>query len=91
VTDRASDTDGGIRKEEEEEDEKNEKEEEYIWCFGGKTIGNDTKGKPRRRWENSIKVDLREICWSDTDWIHLAQDRNQWKVPVKIVMNFRVA
>jgi hypothetical protein len=34
-------------------------------------------GKPRRRWVNNIKMDLREIGWDDMDWIEVAQDRNQ--------------
>jgi hypothetical protein len=37
-----------------------------------------------------IKMDLREIAWIDMDWIHLAQDRDQWSVPVNAVINFRV-
>jgi hypothetical protein len=34
-------------------------------------------GRPRHRWENDMKIDLREIGWGGTYWIHLAQDRNQ--------------
>jgi hypothetical protein len=44
----------------------------------------------RRRWEDNIKMDLREIGWSGMDWIDLAQDRNQWKVLVNTVMNLRI-
>jgi hypothetical protein len=36
-------------------------------------------GRPRRRWEDNIKMDLREIGWGDMDWIDLAQDRDQWR------------
>jgi hypothetical protein len=38
-------------------------------------------GRPRRRWENDIRMDLREIRWKVVDWVHLAQDRHQrWVV-----------
>jgi hypothetical protein len=47
-------------------------------------------GRPRRRWVDNIKMDLREIGWDGVDWIDLAQDRNQWRALVNMVMNFRV-
>jgi hypothetical protein len=47
-------------------------------------------GRPRRRWEDNIKKDLREIGFGDVDWIHLAQDRDRWRTLVKMVMNLRV-
>jgi hypothetical protein len=57
-------------------------------------IGNPEDKKPlqtpRRRWEHNIKIDLREIGWGDVDWIHLAQDRDQWRALVNSVMNLRV-
>jgi hypothetical protein len=37
-------------------------------------------GRPRRKWEDNIKIDFREIGWEVVDWIHLAQDRDQWRV-----------
>jgi hypothetical protein len=43
----------------------------------GKPEGKRSLGKPRRKWEDSIKMDLREIGWGDMDWIDLAQDRDQ--------------
>jgi hypothetical protein len=43
----------------------------------GKLEGKGPLGRPRRRWENNIKTDLREIGWEGVDWIHLAQDRDQ--------------
>jgi hypothetical protein len=46
-------------------------------------------GRPRRRWEDNIKMDLREIGFWDVDWIHLAQDRNRWGALVNTVMNLR--
>jgi hypothetical protein len=44
----------------------------------------------RRRWEDNIKMYLRVIEWGSMDWIELAQDRDQWRVFVKTVMNLRV-
>jgi hypothetical protein len=42
----------------------------------------------RRRWEDNIKIDLREIGWAGIVWINLAHDRDQWRALVDIVMNF---
>jgi hypothetical protein len=47
-------------------------------------------GRPRRRWEDNIKLDLREIVFGDVDWINLARDRDRWRVLVNTVMNLRV-
>jgi hypothetical protein len=47
-------------------------------------------GRRRRRREDNIKVDLREIGWGGVDWIDLAQDRDQWRALVNTVMNLRV-
>jgi hypothetical protein len=46
--------------------------------------------RPRRRWEDNIKLDLRGIGWDGMDWIDLAQDRDQWRALVNTVMNLRV-
>jgi hypothetical protein len=46
--------------------------------------------RPRYRWVDNIKMDLRETGWDGMDWIDLAQDRDQWKVLVKMVMNLQV-
>jgi hypothetical protein len=45
-------------------------------------------GRPRRRWVDNIKMDLREIGWDGMDWIDLAQSRDQWRAFVNTVMNF---
>jgi hypothetical protein len=45
----------------------------------GKPEGKRPLGKPKRRWDDNIKRDLREIGWGSMDWIHLVQDRDQWK------------
>jgi hypothetical protein len=56
----------------------------------GKPEGKRPLGRPRRRWVDTIKMDLREVGWDGTDWIDLAQNRYQWRVYVNAVMNFRV-
>jgi hypothetical protein len=56
----------------------------------GKPEGRRRLGRPRRRWVDSIKIDLREIGWDGVDWVDLAQDRDQWRVLVNTVMNLRV-
>jgi hypothetical protein len=48
------------------------------------------RGRPRRRWVDRIKNDLREIGWDGGDWIDLPQDRDQWRALVRAVMNLRV-
>jgi hypothetical protein len=56
----------------------------------GKPEGNRPLGRPRRRWVDNIKMDLREIGWGGIDWIDLAHDRDQWRALVNTVMNLRV-
>jgi hypothetical protein len=53
-------------------------------------LGRRPLGKPRRRWEDNIKMDLREIGFGDVDWIHWAQDRDRWLALVITVMNLRI-
>ena len=57
----------------------------------GKPEGKRPLGRPRRRWEDNIKMDLQEVGWGGMDWIELAQDRGRRRVPVNAVMNLRVA
>jgi hypothetical protein len=52
--------------------------------------GRRPLGRPRRTWEDNIKMDLREIGFGDVDWIHLAEDRDRWRALVNTVMNLRV-
>jgi hypothetical protein len=56
----------------------------------GKPERKTPLGRTRRRWVDSIKMDLREIGWDDMDWIDLAQDRNRWRALVNTVINFQV-
>jgi hypothetical protein len=51
--------------------------------------GKRPQGRPRRKWVDNIKIDLREIGWNGTDWIDLAQDRNQKRALVNAAMNLR--
>jgi hypothetical protein len=56
----------------------------------GKPEGKRPLGRPRRRWVDNIKRDLREVGWDGMDWIDLAQDMDQWRALVNTVMNLRV-
>ena len=56
----------------------------------GKPEGKRPLGRPRRRWEDNIKVDLKEVGYDPGECIDLAEDRNQWRSYVRAVMNFRV-
>ena len=71
----------------------------HVVCMGegrgvhrvlvGKPEGKRPLGKPRRRWEDNIKMDLWEVGGGG-DWIELAQNRDRWRALVNTVMNFRV-
>jgi hypothetical protein len=56
----------------------------------GKPEGERPLGRPRHRWEDNIKMDLRERGWGGVSWIDLAQDRDQWRALVNTVINLRV-
>jgi hypothetical protein len=56
--------------------------------FVGKPDGKRPLGRPRCRWEYNIIIDLTEIRWEGVDWIHLAEDRDQWLVLVNTVIWF---
>jgi len=57
----------------------------------GKPEGKRPLGRPRRRWEDNIKMDLWEVRCGGMDWIELAHDRNRWRGLVNAVTNFRVS
>jgi hypothetical protein len=56
----------------------------------GKLEGKRPLGRPKHRWEDGIRMDLREIGWESVEWIQLDQDRDRWRAVVNTVMNFRV-
>jgi hypothetical protein len=55
-----------------------------------KPEGKRPLGRPRCRWEDGIRMDVREIGWGSVDWIQLAQDRDRWRALVNTVMNIWV-
>jgi hypothetical protein len=55
-----------------------------------KPEGKRPLGRPRRRWVDNIRMDLREVGWGDVDWIGLAKDWNRWRALVNSVLNPRV-
>jgi hypothetical protein len=57
----------------------------------GKSQGKRPLGTHKRSYVDNIKMDLREIGWGDMDWNDLAQDRDQWRILVNMIMNFRVS
>ena len=56
----------------------------------GKLEGKRSLGRPRRRWEDNIKMDLRKLGGGCGNWMELAQDRDRWRALVSTVMNLRV-
>jgi len=72
----------------------------HVACMGerrgicrvlvGKAEGKGPLGRPRRRWEDNIKMDLQEVGREGMDWIELAQDRDRWRTLMNEVMNLRV-
>jgi hypothetical protein len=61
----------------------------HMICVG-KPKGKRPLGRPKQRWVDNIKMDLRETGWGGMDWINLAQDREQCKALVNTVMNLWV-
>jgi hypothetical protein len=57
----------------------------------GKPEGKRPLWRPRRRWEDNIKMDLQEVECGGMDWIELAQDRHRWRALVKAVTKLRVS
>jgi hypothetical protein len=67
-----------------------EEERKVYKVLVGKPEGQRPLGRPRRRWEDGIRMDLRETGLRVVDWIRLAQDRDRWRAVVSAVMNLRV-
>ena len=57
----------------------------------GKPAGQGPLGRPKRRWEDNIKMELKEVGGGCGDWMELAQDRDRWRALVSTVRNLRVA
>jgi hypothetical protein len=64
--------------------------EKFIQDFGRKSEGKRPFGIQRRRWENNIRMDLRDIGWEGVNWVHLVQDKDQWQAVVNMVINLKV-
>ena len=64
--------------------------ERGVQDSGGETWGKRPMGRPRRRWEDNIKMVLQEVGGGCEDWIELAQDRDRWRALVSTVMNLWV-
>jgi hypothetical protein len=56
----------------------------------GKPEGKRELGRPKRRWEDNIRMDLKEVVWDCVNWIRLAQDREWWRAVVNTVTKFIV-
>jgi len=56
----------------------------------GKAAGMIPLGRPRRRWDDNIKMELQEVGFGGMDWIELAQDREKWRALLNAVLNLRV-
>jgi hypothetical protein len=68
----------------------NEEKKNPCRILVGKPEGKRPLGRTRCRWDDNIKMVLREIGWNGMNWIDLAQDREQWRALVNTVMNLRL-
>jgi hypothetical protein len=55
----------------------------------GKPVAKRPLGRPRRRWEDNIRMGFGEVGWGNVDWIGLAKDRNRWRAHVNLVLNLQ--
>jgi hypothetical protein len=58
--------------------------------FGGNSEGKSSLGRRSCRWEDSIKIDLKQVGWEGVDWVELAQNKDKWRAVFKMIMNLRV-
>jgi hypothetical protein len=68
----------------------NGEERKVYKVLVGKPEGKRPLGRPTRRWEDGIRMDLGTLAWGGVDWIRLAQDRGRWRAVVSAVMNLQV-
>jgi hypothetical protein len=68
-------------------------ERNLLQCYWGFLLAERKRplGRPKRRWEDFMKLDHTEIVWGGIDWINLAQDREQWWALLNTVMNIQVS
>ena len=64
--------------------------EKRVKGLVGKPEGRKALGRPRRRWDDNIKMDLQEVGCGSVDWIDLAQDRDRCQALMNAMLNFRV-
>jgi len=65
-------------------------EERRMHGLVGKPERKSPLGRPNHRWEDNIKMDLREVGCESMDWVELAQDTDRWRALVNAIMNLRV-
>jgi hypothetical protein len=70
--------------------DQNQRENVEYFKYLGSMLTKRPLGRPRRRWEDNIRVDLQEVGCGGMDWIGLAQDKDRWRAIVNAVMNLRV-
>jgi hypothetical protein len=68
----------------------NEEKRNAYRLLVGKPEGKRPLRRPRCRWVDNIRMDIREVGWGDVDWIGLAKDRNRWRALVNSVLKLRV-
>jgi hypothetical protein len=64
--------------------------EKSVQVLVGKPKGKRPLRRPRCKWEDGIRMDLKEIGWEGAEWVQLAQDRGRWQAVVTVVMNLQV-
>jgi hypothetical protein len=64
--------------------------EKYVQSFSREALINEFIGRPRYRWEDNIKLDLRELWFQNGNCVHLTQDMVQWQSPVNIKININI-
>jgi hypothetical protein len=67
-----------------------ERQEKYVQMFGKEIWRKETTSRPGLRWEDSIKLNFKEIIWMSLNWVHVAEGRGQWQAVVDTVMNLVV-
>ena len=63
---------------------------DVYWVVVGKPEGTRPLGRPRRRWENNIKMNLQDVVCGDMDWNDLVQNRDRWRALVNAVVSLRI-